>query len=400
MTRIGVLGGPAAARVLPDGTVRPERTGWQLTWWIGADDRWRVPSRETTVRQSLDGGVPVVRTAMRVPGGDAVARTYSVPDAGGAIALDLANESAAPFVVALVVQHARRVEVRDATIMVDQRPGLVLPRAPSRWSVALARSTDVEVCGGTAREGPFPATRDRAGRIEAAFLIPVPHRVSVRVVVDPASRAPVDARSLADPDEVVRGWTAQLERGLRVDLPDEHLAEVIRAARAQALLASSDGRPPGEVVAALEDWGLDVEAAEAWRGLSGRERRRAARRAAPPSASELAALLDAASAPGRIDSVGPELLLAVRSLLVTEEADGTISLLHELPAAWRGQPIEVHDAPTRAGPVSYAVRWHGPRPALLWSAPEGARLRAPGLDPDWVSESPSGEDLLAEPAAP
>jgi hypothetical protein len=395
VTRIGVLGGAAGARVLPEGTVQPERTGWQLSWWIGADDRWRVPARETTVRQQLDGAVPVVRTALRVPGGDAVARVYAVPDAGGTIVLDAANESAAPFVLALVVQHARRVELGGELVQIDQRPGLVLSRAPSRWSVAVARSTDVEVCGGAAREGPFPATRDRAGRIEAAFLLPVPHRVSVRVALDPTTRELVDPRGLPSPEDVVRGWTAQLDRGMRVELPDERLVETLRAARAQVLLASSDGRPTGEVVAALEDWGFDAEAAEAWRNLPGRERRGAGRREAPATVPTIDRLVEEATAPGRIDAAGPTLLLAMRSLLAAETGDDEVTLLHELPETWRGHPIEVHDAPTRSGPVSFAVRWHGERPALLWTAPAGVRLRAPGLDPTWASDAANGEALLA-----
>ncbi len=395
MTRIGILGGGANARVLPDGTLEPERTGWKLTWWIGADDRWRIPFRETTVRQSLVEDVPVVRTALRVPGGDAVVRAYAVPDADGTIALDIANESAAPFVVALVVQHARRVALVDELVRVDERPGIMLARPPSRWAVAVARSTDVEVCGGTAREGPFPPTRDRAARIEAAFLLPVPHRVSVRAAIDPKSRQPVDPRSLPSPDDVVRGWHAQLDRGTTVELPDDRLTGAVRAARSQLLLAASDGRPSGDVVAALEDWGFDDEAASAWRGLPGRERRRAGHRRGPPSARTVDELVDAANVPGRIDAVGPELLLAVRALLVAETGEGGITLLHELPASWRGQPIEVHDAPTRAGKVSFAVRWHGERPALLWTAPPGVRLRAPGLDPGWSSDETSGEALLA-----
>jgi hypothetical protein len=254
----------------------------------------------------------------------------------------------------------------------------------------------VEVCGGAAREGPFPATRDRAGRIEAAFLVPVPHRVSVRAAIDPTSRQPIDPRTLPSPDDVAKGWIAQLARGMRAELPDDRLAETVRAARAQLLLAASDGRPSGDVVAALEDWGFDAEASEAWRGLSGRERRRAGRRPAPASAREVAELTEAANGVGRIDSVGPSLLLALRSLLVSEADDGTLTLLHDVPAAWRGQPLEVHDAPTRAGAVSFAVRWHGARPALLWTAPEGARLRAPGLDPEWTSDAANGEALLAE----
>ncbi|WP_420442941.1 hypothetical protein [Candidatus Poriferisodalis sp.] len=33
------------------------------------------------------------------------------------------------------------------------------------------------------------------------------------------------------------------------------------------------------------------------------------------------------------------------------------------PASWLGQPVEVHDVPTRIGKVSWAIRWHGDRPA-------------------------------------
>jgi hypothetical protein len=40
------------------------------------------------------------------------------------------------------------------------------------------------------------------------------------------------------------------------------------------------------------------------------------------------------------------------------------------------------------------VRWHGDRPALLWSVPAGTRISAPGLDPEWSSADPQGEALL------
>ena len=57
----------------------------------------------------------------------------------------------------------------------------------------------------------------------------------------------------------------------------------------------------------------------------------------------------------------------------------------------------MHDAPTRAfGRVSFAVRWHGDRPALLWECEQvGGRLRAPGLDPEWSTTDRQGEALLA-----
>jgi len=52
------------------------------------------------------------------------------------------------------------------------------------------------------------------------------------------------------------------------------------------------------------------------------------------------------------------------------------------------------------GSISFAVRWHGPRPALLWELAPAAnvgpvRLVAPGLDPSWSSVEPAGEALLA-----
>jgi hypothetical protein len=72
-----------------------------------------------------------------------------------------------------------------------------------------------------------------------------------------------------------------------------------------------------------------------------------------------------------------------------------VTVCSELPAAWRGGNLEVHDAPTRRGPVSFAVRWHGARPALLWDVPPGTELRAPGLDPAWSTSSAQGDALLA-----
>jgi hypothetical protein len=52
----------------------------------------------------------------------------------------------------------------------------------------------------------------------------------------------------------------------------------------------------------------------------------------------------------------------------------------------------------RRGVVSFAVRWHGSRPALLWDAPAGVTLHAPALDPSFVASGGSGETLLTQPA--
>jgi hypothetical protein len=129
--------------------------------------------------------------------------------------------------------------------------------------------------------------------------------------------------------------------------------------------------------------------------------------------AELDAVLAAASATGAWPGPGPAgraighdlaasaaLVLAARSILVAERADG-LDLLPVHPDGWYGGGIELHDAPTGAGRLSFAVRWHGTRPALLWDLEphEGigpVTLRVPGLDPSWSTTEVRGDALLAE----
>jgi hypothetical protein len=94
------------------------------------------------------------------------------------------------------------------------------------------------------------------------------------------------------------------------------------------------------------------------------------------------------------------LLGFVRDLLVREDGAGGLALSSLVPEAWLGQGWEVHDAPTAAGRLSYAVRWHGDRPAILWDLDRHpgtgpVRLTAPGLDPTWSTTEARGEALLA-----
>jgi hypothetical protein len=88
----------------------------------------------------------------------------------------------------------------------------------------------------------------------------------------------------------------------------------------------------------------------------------------------------------------------VRNLLVRETPEG-LALCSLLPDAWLGQGFEVYHAPTHAGLLSYVVRWHNERPALLWELqPRGhrpVRLTVPGLDRTWSSDQTSGEALLS-----
>ena len=95
------------------------------------------------------------------------------------------------------------------------------------------------------------------------------------------------------------------------------------------------------------------------------------------------------------------LLVDVPDSGVASRGPTALRLAAHWPAAWLGQPVEVHDVPTRIGTVSWAVRWHGERPALLWDVvphdPDGAApvVTAPGLDPAFAAGAWRGETLLA-----
>jgi hypothetical protein len=66
-----------------------------------------------------------------------------------------------------------------------------------------------------------------------------------------------------------------------------------------------------------------------------------------------------------------------------------------IPAGWRGAEIEAHGlAVGPATPVSFAVRWHGERPAVLWELTgDPLELRAPAVAPAWRTSAPAGEAL-------
>jgi len=372
---VGSVGGSRLARLDARGAVRLDRDRITLDWWIGADDRWHVANEEVAVRRSRRGAAPVYDTAVRVAGGDAVQRVYGIGGPSELVVVEVANESPAPFVQAFVLRgDLGRVSVDGVEVRVRGRTTLVLPKVPARWAVARRAGDALEtVRSGGASDGPFPDCR-RVG--EVVFLHPVAHRTRLRagVVLGDGAGTAVDMSLAPDADDAAKGWAAQLGRGMRVVLADEQAQQRVDAARADALLAGWSGTRDAALFNVLEDWGLDEEAARVWHALGIRERRLAAKR--PPSDS---------------------LLRRTRDGLVRETGDA-IELLPNGELTPVGTAIEVHDAPTRHGRVSFALRWHGERPALLWEFEgSGFVLRAPSLDPSWSTTEPRGETLLTAP---
>ncbi len=144
-----------------------------------------------------------------------------------------------------------------------------------------------------------------------------------------------------------------------------------------------DRRPPGwDVDAALD------AAASCW-----------------PPAGERRAVDDVGAhrrpAGRRAEPVPPE-AGGIRAVAAVERtlAAGPVLFPDGIPAAWRGVNFEAHGLPVGpASTVSFAVRWHGEHPAVLWEVTgDPVELTAPAVDPTWRTRATHGEALWRHPA--
>ena len=80
-------------------------------------------------------------------------------------------------------------------------------------------------------------------------------------------------------------------------------------------------------------------------------------------------------------------------------ADGGRLLPSGMPAGWEGNNFEVYGVPTGAlSSVSFAVRWHGERPAVLWEqSGQQVTLSSPAIAPGWQTTDVKGEALWPQP---
>ena len=365
-----------------------------LDWWIAAEDRWHTPAIEPTVRQRAVEGVPVVETAVRVPGGDVVQTVYAVAAGGGFTVIELENRSPAGVAIAL------------------SRRDLVTSRPPATVPV----------------EG-VDAPAD-------ALVVPIGHHASARVALAHDGGVGADGgvggarpADLPPPGAVVRGWIAQAGQGVDLRLPDVAPGVGLTTLRCALLL---EGPPPpdagaahlvavaelGRLGSAVEPWLDDaVVVAEA----IGRRARRSPRLGWVDDAGLVAArevLERAGHGRGAADVVAlrrrlpaaeptpldpPEgalgLAWAERRILVADAGGAALDVLPApFPLSWAGQPVEAYGVPVGGDPsltAGVAVRWHGERPAVLWEVVGPAvALTSSGLDPAWSGAGWRGEALL------
>jgi hypothetical protein len=391
MATTGVVGQAWRADVAPWGAVDPWDRSGVLDWRVAADDRWHDPRTEPTLRHRRIDGAAVFETAIRIPGGDAVQRVWSVADAGGYTLVEVTNESTLPIAV------------------VFTRPDVVAHRAPTSMAVP-----GIDVPSGS-------------------VVLPVAHRTTVTVGLPHRGFATTLPDGLPAPDAVARGWVARTDAASRLDLPDAAAVDAVRAARCEALLcALPDPRHEPErylltaaelvrigelagrgIVSVVDDVALAAEAAGR-RSDPLRSAALAAAGVALAAAGEQRALRDLERArvrpPGlagapRVDTMavasvggdaGIEVVAAVERRIVAGTAPRTAALFPEgIPATWLGRDFEAHGLV--AGPaseLSLAVRWHGENAAVLWEVSgDAVGLTSPAVPGGWATDATRGESL-------
>ena len=404
---LGIRAGGWNAIVNERGSVRLNDGSQVLDWHIAADDRWHDPSTEPSVRQTRRAGVPVVETRLRIPGGDAIQRVYAVADAGGLVVIEITNESTLPIAVAFT------------------RPDLISSRTPSPR-------------GAQGIELPI-----------GSVVFPVAHGSTLRV----ALRAPnndvanVDVERLPSFEQLQKGWLKSVEQAGYVIVPEGAVAPLVARLRSDALILSGHE---------IEDWATGAggdcandpvayiltlqELLRMGEKLTGdsaqirvdhvarlaqsvetllKENRKSSilpwdveralfaaqfvfsrmgenRAADDVSAAQLR--MSSAADPPNVMPADIRAIAWVEEKMVAVQRDGSVQVFGRgIPRLWLGANLECHRV--AAGPlhtVSFGIRWHGEKPALLWevSGPAGVKLDAGICDPTWSTVESTGETLL------
>ena len=405
MRAVGVRGAAWSAGVSAWGDLFVEDQE-RLRWFIAADDRWYRPSRETTVRQREVSGVPVIETRIKVPGGDAVQRVYGVANFGGAIVVEIYNDSSLPFAVAF------------------DRGDISTMREPSPTGV---QGIDL------------PA---------GSVVFPVGHHATMRAAVlvgagvDAANRrlTAQEIESLPSFEQVERGWLGALQISSRIDVPNLSWSSVLTSQRCKVLLSNSAELAESSDISLVVDLLLDRaervrlgDKPAQWVDEVAVATERILKQCAKTQsvqwfeerallgagmvlnrAGESRGLQDFVSVWSRLAEAGrisnlalasPEIAGTVRQIawiesqLVAQRRDGVIEICPcGIDKSWLGVNFECHKL--LASPehlISYAVRWHGEKPALLWEidGPVGTKVAASAIDRTFSSTEMRGETLLS-----
>jgi hypothetical protein len=312
--------------------------GTRVEWWVLGDDYWHVPRASASRRQRCVDHTPVVETTIRVPGGDVTWRAAAVATGDGPqLVVECHNAGTIPVALAIA-----RVDANDRVVSLD--------------------------------------------------VVPVTHSITHRRWLTGSSGPAPEIGAVA------KGWAALARRGAQITTNDPSIDEPLLAARAALLLHANvltlEGRRADKAAAthvanALTLLDLEDEAG----ALRQAAKLRPARKGLPVvgdlvgtgiTSDELALLSDPSLAAGTVITT---------RLLVAREQGASVDCLPGFRSTWQGLSIDVDRLPTNHGLLSFAVRWHGSNPALLWES--DSPITASALNPHWGSSEPKGEELVA-----
>ncbi len=462
MTGTAETGTAATGRAVAGVPVAETADGFVVEWGVVAEDRWRLGHEERLRRRRLDDtpvqemllrvpdGDVILRVAVVNDG------------VGRSLMLEFHNASSAPLLAAVACRRTGLLEATGTgsgqAISADGQAWV----AASRSVGAVAACSDADAdADSTAGEGIWgrvmaepDARRAEAAGVSAAaaLLVPLPHRQTVSFMVG-VGGPPLDSTFAAA--DVASGWKAITRKALTLSWPDPDLSEAwtrvvgdlvvlagsadpaVAAAAAPHLdvagLSEEADRARATVVAAASAGGLSGHAAvAALRALASRELVPArpsgldvlagplahsagdcldhstlAITAAALEGASPAAAQDARRLARSVSLLEPEpsavrpsaVATAILARLIADPwSPSSAELLPGFPADWQGRDLEVAGLHSACGVLSFALRWHGERPALLWErlgGPDEATLTIGALDPHWSTSLRSGEALLA-----
>jgi hypothetical protein len=337
------------------GAVAPWGGAATTDWFIAADDRWHRPAEETSTRQTVLAGTPVVETRVRIPSGDAVHRVYSVADVGGLTIIEVTNDSTLPIAVAFT----------GGELLSRRPPSAVPPQG-------------IDLPPGT-------------------VIYPIGHMSTITVAIGhsgtPTATLP---EVLPSAEQVSRGWLAQTQRASRLQIPDASMAEAVTAARCELLLngpaiadvTDADDLDAESFLLAVAELVRMGDRAAIWVPDIATQLERLARSGAQIGRGAIEATARVLHAAGEDRAVAdlrrmrlstvetlsverpsdPALIPSwVELQLVTSDEYSAQLMPGSFPAGWLGVDFEAHGLPIgHASCLSFAIRWHGDRPAVLW----------------------------------
>ena len=318
-TAVGNLGSPWEAIVDPTGLVTPWFDGWSLDWWVQDGDRWRFPSRDRTIGQDLYDGKPIVQTRLFVDEDrPVVQRVYAEVlgdglNRGGEVAVvELENRAGRPVTVAIALRPYNPeglavisdIDVANDQVTVNRNElALLLPHRPKSMALSTFGRGDVAnvIRRGLAGGAADRSVHDPAGLATGAFLYDLPPGEVIRFAsplvpgeeqkrrrgpIERFKRWPEVNMQPRGSAEIARAWEAPLAHGMRVELPDEALAEAVDANRAYQLLLHDPGsitpgpftyhrfwfRDAAYQIVALDRWGFHDEARDVLSTFPDRQR--------------------------------------------------------------------------------------------------------------------------------